>query len=65
MVTREGARPAYLVVFRVAGTAALMAYSLGCLSNGICKWQPLGMTFKEASDGLLLTAGVFGWLWPQ
>jgi hypothetical protein len=58
----------YLAVFRVAGTAAFMAYGLGNLSNGIWKGQPWGVTIKEAIDGLiygLLTAGTFGWLWPK
>jgi hypothetical protein len=58
----------YLAVFRVAGTAAFMAYGLGNLSNGIWKGQPWGMTIKEVVDGLvygLLTAGTFGWLWPR
>jgi hypothetical protein len=58
----------YLVVFRVAGTAAFLAYGLGNLSNGIWKGQPWGMTVKEVIDGLvygLLTAGTFGWLWPR
>jgi len=58
----------YLVVFRVAGTAAFMSYGLGQLSNGIWKGQPWGMTIKEVIDGLiygLLTAGTFGWLWPR
>ena len=58
----------YLVVFRVAGTAAFLAYGLGQLSNGIWKGQPWGMTIKEVADGLLyglLTAGAFGWLWPR
>jgi hypothetical protein len=58
----------YLVVFRVAGTAAFMAYGLGQLSNGIWKGQPWSMTIKEVIDGLvygLLTAGTFGWLWPR
>ena len=58
----------YLVVFRVAGTAAFMAYGLGLLSNGIWKGQPWSMTIKEVIDGLvygLLTAGTFGWLWPR
>jgi len=58
----------YLAVFRVAGTAAFLAYSLGNLSNGIWKGQPWGVTLKEAMDGLvygLLTAGTFGWLWPR
>ncbi|HYX69376.1 MAG TPA: hypothetical protein VE825_09600 [Terriglobales bacterium] len=58
----------YLVVFRVVGTAAFLAYGLGNLSNGIWKGQPWGMVFKEVFDGLifgLLTAGTFGWLWPR
>jgi hypothetical protein len=58
----------YLAVFRVAGTAAFLAYGLGQLSNGIWKGQPWSMTLKEAFDGLvygLLTAGTFGWLWPR
>jgi hypothetical protein len=58
----------YLVVFRVAGTAAFMAFGLGNLANGIWKGEPWGMVIKEVIDGLvygLLTAGVFGWLWPR
>ena len=58
----------YLAVFRVAGTAAFLAYGLGNLSNGIWKGQPWSMVLKEAFDGLLyalLTAGTFGWLWPK
>jgi hypothetical protein len=58
----------YLVVFRVAGTAAFLAYGLGNLSNGIWKGQPWSVVLKEAFDGLvygLLTAGTFGWLWPR
>jgi DNA topoisomerase IA len=58
----------YLTVFRVAGTAAFMAYGLGQLSNGIWKGQPWSATIKEVIDGLvygLLTAGTFGWLWPH
>ncbi len=58
----------YLVVFRVAGSVAFMAYGVGQLSNSIWKGQPWGMTIKEVIDGLiygLLTAGTFGWLWPR
>jgi hypothetical protein len=58
----------YPAVFRVAGTAAFLAYGLGNLSNGIWKGQPWSMVLKEAFDGLvygLLTAGTFGWLWPH
>jgi hypothetical protein len=58
----------YLAVFRVAGTAAFLAYGLGHLSNGIWKGQTWSVTLKEVIDGLvygLLTAGTFGWLWPR
>jgi len=58
----------YLVVFRVVGTAAFLAYGIGQLSNGIWKSQPWSITIKEVLDGLvygLLTAGTFGWLWPK
>lgn len=58
----------YRVVFRVAGTAAFLAYGLGQLSNGIWKGQPWSAVIKEVVDGLiygLLTAGAFGWLWPR
>jgi hypothetical protein len=58
----------YRPVFRVVGTAAFLAYGIGNLSNGIWKGQRWSVTFKESFDGLvysLLTAGVFGWLWPH
>jgi hypothetical protein len=58
----------YRQVFRVVGSVAFMAYGLGNLANGIWKGEPWGMVVKEVVDGLiygLLTAGVFGWLWPK
>jgi len=58
----------YLSVFRIAGTAAFMAYGFGSISNAIWKGQPWSMAIKELFDGLvygLLTAGTFGWLWPR
>jgi hypothetical protein len=58
----------YLAVFRVVGTAAFIGYGLGNISNGIWKGQPWSNTIKEVVEGLvygLLTAGVFGWLWPR
>jgi hypothetical protein len=58
----------YLTVFRVAGTAAFLAYGLGQLSNGIWKGETWSATLKEVMDGLfyaLLTAGTFGWRWPR
>ena len=58
----------YLMVFRVAGTTAFMAYGVGLLSNGIWKGQPWSMVFKEFFDGIVycvLTAVAFAWLWPH
>jgi hypothetical protein len=58
----------YLEVFRVAGTAAFMAYGLGQIQDSIWKGQTWGVTAKHVFDGLiyaLLTAGAFGWLWPK
>ena len=58
----------YLAVFRVAGTAAFLAYGVGHLVNAIWAGQPWSVTIKHVIDGLiysLLTAGTFGWLWPR
>jgi hypothetical protein len=57
----------YLQVFRVVGCASFMAYSFAHFSDAIWTLKPRSMTVKHAFDGLvygLLTAGVFGWLWP-
>ena len=57
----------YLGVFRVAGTAAFLVYGVANLVDSIWKAQPWGITIRHVADGLvysLLTAGVFGWLWP-
>ncbi len=58
----------YLAVFRVAGTAAFLAYGIGPVSNMIWKGHPAAMTFKEVFDGLvyaLVTASTFSSLWPK
>jgi hypothetical protein len=58
----------YPAVFRVAGTAAFLAYGLGRLTDAIWKGETWSTTIKEVIDGLvyaLLTAGTFGWLWPR
>lgn len=65
--TIPSGRP-YLVVFRTAGTVAWMGYAGAELSNSIWRSQPWTVTWKNVFDGLiygLLTAGVFGWLWPR
>lgn len=54
--------------FCVSGQGAFMAYGLGNLTNSIWKGEPWGMVVNEVIDRLvygLLTAGMFGWLWPQ
>ena len=58
----------YLAVFRVVGTAAFMGYSFALLQHSIWYKRNWGTTLKSVFDGLvygLLTAGVFGWLWPR
>lgn len=58
----------YLHVFRVAGTAAILAYAAGPFPGAIWWGRPWNVTWKEVADGVvygLLTAGTFGWLWPR
>ena len=57
----------YLAVFRVAGAVAFLAYSAAHVQGAIWFGQSWSRTIKDVIDGLvyaLLTAGVFGWLWP-
>jgi hypothetical protein len=58
----------FLAAFRVAATAAFLAYGLGQLANSIWKGQPWSATLKEVFDGLiygLLTGATFACLWPH
>jgi hypothetical protein len=58
----------YLAVFRFVGASAFMGYSFGLLQNSIWYMRSWTTTLKSVGDGLiyaLLTAGTFGWLWPQ
>jgi hypothetical protein len=57
----------YLQVFRFAGTTAFLGYSLALCQMSIWYKRSWNLTFKAIIDGLLyalLTAGIFGWLWP-
>jgi hypothetical protein len=57
----------YLDVFRFAGCTAFMGYALALWQNTIWYKRAWTTTFKSTVDGLvygMLTAGVFGWLWP-
>jgi hypothetical protein len=58
----------YLEVFRLVGTAGFLAYAAGQLPAAIWMGKPWAVAWKEVFDGLLyglVTAGVFGWLWPR
>jgi hypothetical protein len=58
----------YLSVFRFVGTTAFMGYSLALAQWSIWYRRNWGTTLLSMFDGLLyalLTAGVFGWLWPH
>jgi Flp pilus assembly protein TadB len=59
---------AYLKVFQVVGTVAFVAYAAARTQSAIWQGEPWSVAIKEMIDGLiygLLTAGVFGWLWPK
>ena len=63
-----GAGAEYLQVFRVAGTVAFVAYAGAQPIESIWKGRKWSTTGKNILDGLiyaLLTAGTFGWLWPD
>jgi hypothetical protein len=58
----------YLSVFRFAGATAFLGYSLALWPMSIWYKRAWSITIKATVDGLvyaLLTAGVFGWLWPR
>lgn len=57
----------YLSVFRFAGATAFIAYTVALWQDSIWFRRKWSTTIKNTLDGLiyaLLTAGVFGWLWP-
>jgi len=58
----------YLEVFRFVGATAFMGYSFALWQFSIWYGRSWSTTIKATIDGLLyalLTAGVFGWLWPR
>jgi hypothetical protein len=58
----------YLVVFRLAGTAAFMGYALALAQASIWGGRSWRTTALGMFDGLiygLMTGGTFGWLWPK
>ena len=62
-----GAGAEYLTVFRVVGAVTFIGYAGGHISESIWKGTAWLASTKHVVDGLVyavLTAGVFGWLWP-
>lgn len=58
----------YLRVFQITGTAALLAHAGQAMPACIWQGQPWSQLPGRLIDALiysLLTAGVFGWLWPK
>ncbi len=58
----------YLHVFRFVGAGAFLGYSVALWQLSIWYRRAWSTTIKSTIDGLvyaLLTAGVFGWLWPR
>ncbi|HYQ88010.1 MAG TPA: hypothetical protein VEU09_00105 [Candidatus Binatia bacterium] len=58
----------YLEVFRFVGCTAFIAYTVALWQDSIWYHRKWSTTIKNTIDGLiygLLTAGVFGWLWPK
>jgi len=58
----------YVRVFRVVGTVSFLTYAGGSISLGIWSGKPWRSVVKDLLDGLiygLVSAGVFGWLWPR
>lgn len=58
----------YLDVFRFVGTTAFIGYAVALWQMSIWYKRAWSTTVKTTIDGLiyaLVTAGVFGWLWPR
>jgi hypothetical protein len=58
----------FQAVFRFAGVAAFTGYSVALLQRPIWYGRSWAVTAKSMFDGLLyglLTAAIFGWLWPR
>jgi hypothetical protein len=58
----------YLAVFRFAGATAFAGYGLALLQQSIWGGRSWGTTLRGVFDSLIyagVTAGVFGWLWPN
>jgi hypothetical protein len=58
---------AYMQVFHVVALAAFLGYAGALWQQSIWFHRNWGTTLRSTIDGLvyaLVTAGMFGWLWP-
>ena len=58
----------FLQVCRVVGAVSFLAYAGGSVQGGIWMGKPWTSVAKEVGDGLIyavVSAVVFGWLWPR
>lgn len=56
-----------MIVFRVACTAGLLAYTFGGMTNGIWFGKPAGWVVRDIIDAVVyaaITGAAFAWLWP-
>lgn len=63
-----GAGANYLPAFRIVGTVTLMAYTLAIVPESIWFGRPWRSFMLQSADALLyalVSAGIFGWLWPR
>src|SRR4029450_8479102 len=59
---------AFLQVFRVIGTVAFLGYGAAHAQESIWNGRSWVVTLKHLFDSVIyavLTAGIFGWLWPK
>ena len=65
--TAEACGAPFTDVFRITGTAALMAHTFGGIPHAIWFKRKFGAVVNDVLDGIaygLLTGLVFGWMWP-
>lgn len=58
---------AFMTVFRLTGSVAILGYALGTISESIWKAQSWSVAAKFIFDGTLYglaTGATFAWLWP-
>ena len=62
------ASASFLQVCRVVGTVTFLAYAGGSVQGGIWMGKPWRSVAKDIGDGIIygvVSALVFGWLWPR